>query len=476
MRSLSKKPLIASIISLFAGVLLTLSLAPYHQPLLAFISAALLLAAWSECTPRTAALRGFLFGFASFGTGVYWVYIAIHQYGHAEPIFALLLTVLFISVLSVFPMMQGYVLNRFFKKPTAIKFFIAFPLSWVMIDLLRGWFLTGFPWLYIGYSQLDTVFKSFAPYGSVFLLTFICAFSGATLLSPFYLKRYQWVIAGLFFACLFSCAFGLSLKKIALIDTVPIKISIVQGNIPQEEKWDAEKIIQTIEKYQRLTEPLWHSELIIWPEAAMPIFQTSAKFIIDELNQIAKKHQASLIFGVPLKENNQYFNGLLMVGQHQGTYKKHHLVPFGEYTPFEPLSTWVMNKLAIPMSDASPGPKDQPLLEVKGVKIAPFICYEIIFPFLVRQNASDANLLLVISDDSWYGESIAKYQHLQIAQMRALETQRFIIFSTNTGVTAIIKPDGTLQNKLQEDTEGSLSGTIYGLGGHTFWMKKHFTF
>lgn len=476
MRSLVKKPLIGHIISLFAGILLTLSLAPYHQPLLAFISATLLLAAWSECSPMMAALRGFLFGFASFGTGVYWVYIAIHQYGHAELVFAILLTGLFISVLSVFPMIQGYVLNRFFQKPSAIKFFIAFPISWVLIDVIRGWFLTGFPWLYIGYSQLDTVFKSFAPFGSVFLLTFICAFGGATFLSPFYLKRYQWISAALLFTSLFFGAYILTLKKVTLIDEVPIRISIVQGNIPQEEKWDAQKIIQTINKYQALTEPLWNSELIIWPEAAMPVFQTSAKFIIDELNQTAKKHHASLIFGIPLKENNQYFNGLLLVGQNQGSYKKQHLVPFGEYTPFEPLSSWVMNKLEIPMSDASPGPKDQTLLEVKGMKIAPFICYEIIFPFLVRKNAADANVLLVISDDSWYADSIAKYQHLQMAQMRALETQRFIIFSTNTGVTAIIKPDGTIQNKLQEDTEGTLSGTIYGLGGHTFWMKNHFTF
>lgn len=476
MQLLSKKPLIGHVISLLAGVLLTFSLAPYHQPLLAFLSTALILAAWSQCSSKIAALRGFLFGVGSFGTGVHWVYIAIHQYGHAELIYALLLTALFISVLSVFPLIQGYLLNRFFKMPSATQFFIAFPISWVLIDLFRGWFLTGFPWLYIGYSQLDTVLKYFAPFGSVYLLTWICAFTGATILSPFYLKRYQWISALLIVVSLFAGAYVLSLRTDVWINKVPMKISIVQGNIPQEEKWDAKKIIQTIEKYQELTEPLWNSELIIWPEAAMPVFQSSAKFIINELNNKAIHHHASLIFGIPLKENDQYFNGLMLVGINHGIYKKHHLVPFGEYTPFEPLSSWVMNKLDIPMSDASPGPKDQKLLEVKGVKIAPFICYEIIFPFLVRANAAEANLLLVISDDSWYADSVAKYQHLQMAQMRAIETHRYIIFSTNTGVTAIIKPDGTIQDKIPEDTAGTLSSTLFGLSGQTFWMNPGFTF
>ncbi len=469
MYSLSKNPFIGHLIALFAGVLLTLSLAPFHHPTLAFISAALLLIVWSQCSPKVAALRGLFYGIGSFGTGVHWVYVAIHQYGHAEFIFALLLTGLFIVVLSLYPCAQGYVLNRFFPRPSATKFFIAYPASWVVADLLRGWVFTGFPWLYLGYSQMDFLLKYFAPFGSVFLITFITVFGGAVLISPYFLKRYQWISAMLILLVLFVGGYALSLQKISLQNGVPLNISIVQGNIPQQEKWDAQKIIQTIDKYQHLSETLWSSELIIWPEAAMPVFQTSAKLIIDELNKKAIDHNSHLIFGIPLKEDEQYFNGLMLIGKQHGTYKKQHLVPFGEYTPFEPLSSWVMNKLDIPMSDATPGPKNQKLLEVKGVKIASFICYEIIFPFLVRTSSAEANLLLVISDDSWYADSVAKYQHLQMAQMRALETHRYIIFSTNTGVTAIIKPDGEIQDKLQEDTTGTLSSTVFGLSGKTFW-------
>ena len=450
-------------LALIGGVLLPLSLAPFHQPLLAFLSAAFLLLAWNDCPPKMAAIRGFLFGIGAFTTGVHWVYIAIHRYGNAPLFFAVLLTALFILVLSIYPMVQGYFLNRFFSKPSALKFLVFFPLSWVIFDLLRSWVFTGFPWLYLGYSQMDTILKFLSPYGTVYLLTFITAFIGATLISPLFLKRWQWISAFVMSCMIFLTAYYLSYENWNSHTKTPIKVSIIQGNIPQEDKWDSELILQTTQKYRQLTDTLWNSDLIIWPEAAIPVFQTNAEEYIQEIDQTAKEKNTNVIFGIPIAEDGIYYNALMLVGESKGTYKKRHLVPFGEYTPFEPLSTWVMDKLTIPMSNFKPGPKHQKLLDVDGVKIAAFICYEIIYPFLVRNSLPEANLLLVLSDDSWFGESIAKYQHLQMAQMRAIENNRFVIFSTNTGVTAIINPKGEIQQKLPEDQVGVLTGTVYGI-------------
>lgn len=463
MYALHQKPLFGHCLAIIAGVLLPLSLAPFHQPLLAFLSAAILLITWSDCSPKIGAIRGFLFGIGAFTTGVHWVFIAIYRYGHAPLFFAVLLTALFISVLSIYPMLQGYVVNRFFSKPSAIKFLLVFPMSWVLFDLLRAWVFTGFPWLFLGYSQMDTLLKYLAPFGTVHLLTFLTALIGAVIVSPLFLKRWHWISAGFVVGLIFFTAHHFSSENWNSHKKIPIKISIVQGNIPQEDKWDPELIIRTTQKYQQLTDTLWHSDLIIWPEAAIPVFQTNAKDYIKELNQSAKENNANIIFGIPIAENGIYYNALMLVGENTGTYKKRHLVPFGEYTPFEPLSTWVMDSLQIPMSNFKPGPKNQKLLMVRDLKIASFICYEIIYPFLVRKSLPEANLLLVLSDDSWFGDSIAKYQHLQMAQMRAIENNRYVIFSTNTGVTAIIKPNGDIQGKLPEDTEGILSGTVYGV-------------
>ena len=252
-----------------------------------------------------------------------------------------------------------------------------------------------------------------------------------------------------------------------------IQVSLIQGNIPQEVKWSPSALEPTLKLYQDLTSAHWDSKIIIWPEGAIPIPLQSAQGYLDAMDRNAKAHNTTIITGIPIQalDREGYYNAVLATGKGDGLYFKHRLVPFGEYIPFEKYLHRVLTSLNIPMSDFITNPRHTIPFSINGIKISVFICYEIAFPEQVIDKNPDIGMTLTVSNDAWFGHSIAQAQHLQIAEMRALELGRPILFVSNNGITAIIKPNGHIQASIAPFEVGVLTDTVQPYKGLTFWQR-----
>jgi apolipoprotein N-acyltransferase len=244
---------------------------------------------------------------------------------------------------------------------------------------------------------------------------------------------------------------------------------MIQGNIPQELKWQPDQLNSIVDQYYRITQHHWTSDLILWPEGAIPALSTVAEPFLDSLTEEAKSHHSTVILGIPVAEGRNFYNGLLMLGQYNGAYYKRHLVPFGEYVPLKFLLNPLIQQLNIPMSDFSSGPQHQALLVVNNIPISAFICYEIVEPDEVRRGLEHAELILTITDDSWFDGSIASEQHLQMAQMRSLENGLPQLFLSSRGASAIIGNQGQIQHYLPEHQRGVITTKVFTTEGKTPW-------
>ncbi len=250
-----------------------------------------------------------------------------------------------------------------------------------------------------------------------------------------------------------------------------INVSVIQGNIPQQLKWNIAVLAPTMKRYRQLTEKHWKSDLIIWPEAAIPLPLPFAKNYINKISTEAKQHHTALILGIPVQGgSNKFYNAVIAAGTGHGKYFKKHLVPFGEYIPLKSLFGHFFKLFKIPVPNLVAGSTKQALLSANGILIAPYICYETAFAQLVRNDLPKAQLLLTVSNDAWFGRSIAADQHVQMGQIRSLETGRYMIFSSNNGVTAIIDPHDRLIKTIPRFKTGVLTGKVYAMKGKTPWV------
>lgn len=454
------------LLAIFSGALVTLSLAPYHLWPLGILSAAALVWLWSDLTPRQAALRGWFYGAGMLGTGTSWVYVSIHTFGAASIPLAVLLTSFFCGGLALLVALQGYLYARFLR-PNRFGNTLGFTASYVLADWTRSWILTGFPWLFLGYGHLNTPLAGWAPLLGVFGLTFLVVLTGSLAFHAILQKSLRPAVA----AVIVWIA-GAGLQQIQW--TKPssqraISVAMVQANIPQDVKWDRDQYQRTLKLYSQLSQPLWsQADIVVWPEAAIPgLYQVSETFV-EHIASIAKKHHSTFITGIPYEDDSgQYFNSIMAFGEGQGLYFKQRLVPFGEYVP---LAQWLRGLIAffdLPMSSFSAGPANQPLLRAGEITLAPFICYEVVYPDMLREWLPDADALITISNDAWFGDSIGPLQHLQMAQMRALESGRYLIRATGNGVTAIVDPRGQVLVRSEQFVQQNLTGTIYPMRGIT---------
>ncbi len=464
---------LGNIIALFGGALLPLAFAPINIYPLAFISPALLLALLLQLKPGQSFWRGFFYGLGFFGVGVSWVFISIHRYGNTNAVLSFIFTLLFVAVLALFTASQGYLFNRLFLHNNRLKIVIAFPAIWVLIEWIRSWIFTGFPWLFLGYSQTNSLFKSFAPIVGIYGLSFII-----TLCSGLLVLIVRDGIRGWYKNLIPLILFGVLALLLGQIKwTHPIgnslRISLVQGNIPQSIKWEPQQAAASLDIYRRLTDEHWNSDIIVWPESAITFLLSDATGYLNDLSDMAKQHHTAILSGIPISEfddktnSNKYYSSMIVMGDGHGRYYKQHLVPFGEYVPFQNLLRGLFGFLNLPMSDFSDGTAHQQLLNAKGFNIAPFICYEIAFPNLVIAAASHANLLVTISDDTWFEDSLAPGQHLQMGQFWALATGRDVLFGTNSGTTAIINANGKIVATIPKFQQAVLIGTAQAMQGKT---------
>jgi apolipoprotein N-acyltransferase len=349
------------------------------------------------------------------------------------------------------------------------KQLLVFPALWVLLEWIRSWLFTGFPWLAVGYSQVPlSPLAGYAPLLGVFGVSFFCALSAGllSLVIGMHAPRKRCLIL---LVALWLAGFGLKQIEWTQPYGSALEVSLLQGNIAQEIKWREDQLVNTLETYRRLVDEST-GQLIILPETAFPLFYHNVPTIyLEKFTAHAKKNGGDLLIGLPERtDNNHYYNSVLSFGSSSTQiYRKSHLVPFGEFIPLRPVFGWLLDVLQIPLLDFSRGSPEQRPLKVAGQQVAVNICYEDAFGEEVISQLPQATLLANFSNDAWFGKSMAPMQHLQISQMRALETGRYMLRATNTGVTAVINPRGEVVSQLPLFTTATLRYEVRGYGGAT---------
>lgn len=500
---MNKSLFIQACFSLALGAIAVFSYAPFGLWPLAFVSFSGLLLLINQKNFKQSACIAFIWGLGYFSAGVHWIYISVKQYGDLPTPLAMLILSLLIVYLSLYPMLFA-VLVRLFTKycpPYSLKqFVLLIPLIWQITEYIRGTFLNGFAWLQFGYSQLDAPLAGLFPLlgiNGVNLFFSICAGILSYLLyylslsikhrkktnktSNLHLYGAACTIIVIFFA-----SYWFKIISWTQIDSSrQANITLLQGNITQSLRWNASQLNNTLDTYSQLTQQhIKQSDIIIWPEAAITDLELNQQFYLQNLDQLATKNNTSIAVGIidltKQQDDYQINNALIVLGDDKpyqypttNRYLKHHLVPFGEYTPLESLLKPLARILNIPMSSMSPGPEIQTPLTMKGFKFATVICYEVILSDLLLKNfTEDTDFLLTVSNDAWFGDSIGPWQHLQMAQARALEFGRVLLRSTNNGITTVISPQGTIIEQIPQFTVGALSTSIspnIGLTPYARW-------
>ena len=478
MKALLQRPAAALAASFAAGAASTLAFAPFHLPWLApfVLAAALWLVASAPGSGRAAA-RGFAFGLGCFLGGVSWVHVSLNVYGAMPAPLAAIATLGFCAYLALFPAACFWLLHRV---RAGAAWLAAFPALWVLTEWLRGWLFTGFSWQAIGYSQVAAAspLAGFAPVGGVYLVSLTVAFSAAAL---WYCLPWAQAAAGpraraaALLAIAATWGTGALLARIEWTTPVgePIEVALLQGNIPQDLKWEESRVIETLDTYWRLVQSSGDARLVVLPETALPLFSDRLpNEYLARLVDHARARRADILLGMVERspDGRDYYNSLFSVGTAPvQVYRKQHLVPFGEFVP--PLFGWVVRWLQIPMQDFSRGMPDQRPMELSGQKVAINICYEDAFGEEIIRQLPEATILVNVSNTAWFGRSLAQPQHLQIARMRALETGRPMLRSTNTGMTAMIDPRGRVMAVADPFSEAVLRGRVQGHEGATPFVR-----
>jgi len=457
------------------GILAVAGFAPWNIFLLPIFSLALLFYLLVQApSPRNAAWLGFAFGIGLFGVDMNGLYIALHDTGKMSVLLASLAALLFAAFLALFPALMAY-LQAKISLPILHKLALLLPALWVSQELLRGYLFTGFPWLVLGYSQVAvSPLAGFAPILGVYGISLFIAISAGLLAL---LVQLRWTKAGkatlAVLLTIWLAGGSLNMIEWTHPEGNAIKVSLLQGNIAQDEKFNKKRLINSLETYRRLIQSS-DAQLIVLPETALPLLRSELpKNYINILQAHARQQAGDVLIGAFEREHNAYYNSMFSLGSSTSqSYRKNHLVPFGEFIPMRPLLGWFINELLnIPMSDLGSGGIHQPLLNLAGQRIAVNICFEDVFGEEVIRALPDATLLVNTSNDAWYGDSAAAMQHNQFSQMRALETGRMMLRATNTGVSSVIDRDGQMLQTLPQHQEGVLTAQVQGYAGSTPYVR-----
>lgn len=423
---------------------------------------------------RAGFLRGYAFGLGLLGFGVAWIRISLNEFGNMDAWLADLLMVLFVAAMAIYYGLLGGLVRQLDRGRPWVGPLLLFPGLYVLLEWLRGWLFTGFPWLNLGYTQIDGPLAGYAPVAGVYGLSLLVVLSGGLLWG---LVAWGWrgraaALAGL-------CAIWLGGLGLQRIDWTwpagePFQASVVQANIPQATKWDPEILPDTLTAYLELTRDHLDSDLILWPETAIPAFLHEVRVgFVDNLAERAREEGAEIVLGIPVMNlgTRQYYNGLLSIGSQEQVYAKRHLVPFGEFMPFKSWLIPLAQAFEVPMSEFSPGDSERPLLRVGPHLAGVSICYEDAFPSEVAQALPEARYLVNVSNDAWFGDSLAPHQHLEMARMRALETGRHMVRATNTGISAIIDARGQIVGQVHSFVRGAYTGPVEPRAGATPFVR-----
>ena len=426
---------------------------------------------WQDARPREAARLGFWFSFATFAAGTYWLYISIHGFGGAPLWLACALMLGLVGIMGLYHAALGYVAARWLPAAGPLRWLVALPAAWLLMEWWRGWFLSGFSWLSLGYSQTDTWLAGFAPVAGVYGISalLLLGAGAVTMLICGGARGRVTAIAAL----LLPWAAGLALYHHSWTHASgpPVSVAVVQGAIPQDEKWLESNRQTTLHVYRTLTDQVLGNALIVWPESAPADVANDILPYLNSLYRDARARGSALILGVLRAETSpaggtRYFNSVLALDSQQFSwYDKRHLVPFAEFFPVPHFVRNWMRLMSLPYSDFTRGGPDQPPLPGAHLQLGTTVCYEDAYGSSMLQVLPHADALVNVTNDAWFGHSSARHQHLQIARMRALEEGRFLVRAANDGISAVIGPHGEVIARAPEFAPATLVSVIVPYAG-----------
>ena len=466
------------IFSVLAGAATTLAFAPFDLSALVFFTLALAFYFWNRLSLKQATFSAWLFSLGLQCTGVGWIYHSVHTHGDAPAVFAILLVFLLCCYLSLYVALAVYTVNRFLPNNAKLRLLVFYPAAWLVFEWLQGYVMTGFAWMQLGYTQIDLPLSGFAPILGNHAISGLVAFCAGVMLVLIILWQDFWKgmqskkIAALLLSVVMLWLSGAYLKTISWThaDGEPIRVSMVQANIAQQDKWKKGMRQSTLDLYRDLSLAQQDVDLIVWPETAVPDYWYRVVPYIKQLREDMRQKDADLLLGIFVKnDESRLLNSVMNINGE--IYHKRHLVPLGEFIPLRFLIKFFNRFVNIPMSDIASGDDEQPLLKAAGVPIGISICFEEAFSRDVLKDLPEAKILVNVSNDAWFEDSHEAHQHHAIARMRALETGRYMIRSTNTGITSFIGPHGEVIKQLPQFEIGVLKANVQPMSGSTPFVR-----
>lgn len=481
--ALADQASIRNLILLALGASLCFAYAPFKIALIPFWVLPLVVALILPLAPKAAFVSGFCFGLGWFGAGLSWIYVSIDQYGGMPEVASIGVVALLVAYLAVYPGFAFYCWRKLCQRSEHWLF--ALPLIWLLFEWLRGWLFTGFPWLGLGYTQTEALLGGLASSIGQYGITVVLWFFALAVVQGLRQRRPENALLVVIIIVIAWLAPRLQpLQQSGSSQSV----LLVQGNVQQSLKWQADQQWPNIIRYLDLTRPHYQHDIIVWPESAITALEPYADDILYNIDQAASMNGAAVVTGIIdyHQQHDEFFNSVIVLGQESATrdtdsdyqyggdnrYQKHQLLPIGEFVPFEELLRPLAPLFNLPMSSFSRGGFQQPNLTANGLNIATAICYEIAFSDQLRANThAHTDYLLTVSNDTWFGDSHGPWQHMQIAQMRAKELGRPLLRATNNGVSAVTNQHGEIIAQAPQFTATTVSVDVPEVSGQTLYQR-----
>jgi apolipoprotein N-acyltransferase len=464
-------------LALAAGLALAAAFAPLDLWVLSIACPAILFLLWQGATPREAAWRGALFTGGTFLAGTYWIYHSVHEIGHAPLPIAIALMLGLVVIMGAYSAALGWLAARFGAAAGPARWLLLLPSGWVFVEWLRGWLLSGFPWLSLGYAHLDTPLRGYAPVLGVYGVGLAATVTAGALVALLLGERRASIAAAVTVIAIWAAGAGLTRVEWTEPRAATLSVALVQGAVPQTLKWQPGQRERTERLYLDLTRPHFGADLVVWPEASIPALASDLGDFLAAVRAEAAANGTALVMGLLRHEpaTDAYYNAMVAWDparpQVEQWYAKHRLVPFGEFFPVPPAVRSWLKLMDLPYSDFEAGSDRQPALAVAGQALAATICYEDAYGTDQRRMVRQSTLLVNVSNDAWFGDSTAPHQHLDISRMRSIEAARPTLRATNDGITALIGHDGRVLDALPQFQPGVLEGRVTPRSGLTPYLR-----
>lgn len=476
------------LLALLAGASMALAFAPLEWRVFAWLAPAVFF--WLNLKPMPLKQRlrlSWVFGVGLFAGGAHWIYVSIHFFGGANALIAAVMVAIFVIIMALLLMVFGWLASYSTSVPLALRLLAVFPAIWVLTEWFRGWFLTGFPWLQLGSTQIDTWLAAYAPVTGVLGVSWLVALgAGAAVLVLMGTLRER-VIALLLVGVTVVGGFGLGQIRWTQPAGEPLFVSMLQGNVDQLTKWSQEFRNENIQAYLDLMDGdkypnVESSHLVIWPETALADFFPQSLDVLLPLQDWAREAKADVLVGGfhVNRDTEAVYNAVMAVGGErdveksietgENVYAKQHLVPFSEYIPLLKYLDFLKSIIKLPYDNVTAW-DGATNLTVAGQPMRISVCYEDAYAEEMIAGLPAATMLVNVSNDGWFTGSIEPAQHAEIARMRALETGRYLLRATNNGVSAIIDDKGKVTATAEPQISTVISGYATPMQGETPYMR-----